>query len=317
VPPDSISAKGHPQDVLRAAAVLTCVSEAPPADAFRPAYVGDWKETFRVSQLHRDLLPGLDAPSQMADLAATNHALERIWLDHKYDFTSGYFHPLANMPEYGRDITNVVSDAGMLVLLKNPDETVLERLVQKGIDNYGTVLSNNNIWVANGGHDSGRKWPIIFAGIMLGNADMMHVKATFAEDEQTYYGKRFGSDATVALWTISPGAANEKHEETDPATWMTSGKGINNGDRAENYRKLNGPTWMGEALAARIMGAMDLWDHPAFFDYEDRWVKEEQAKPSNAFVNAMWTTYRPQADALGDAAKKKMPAEAPTPAPQK
>jgi hypothetical protein len=313
VPPDSISHKGHPEDVLRAAAVLTCVSVAPAADAFRPAYVGDWRETYRVSQLRRDLLPALDPPATLPDLTALNHSLERIWLDHKADFTSGYFHPLANMPEYGRDMTTVISQASLEVLLKNPDETTLERLVQKGIDWYGVVLSNNNLWVANGGHDSGRKWPIIFAGIMLGNDKMMHVSAAFAEDQQTYYGKRFGSDATGGLFTISPGAPNEKHEETDPATWATDGKGINNGSRAENYRKLNGPTWMGEALAGRLMGAMDLWDHPPFFDYVDRWVKEEPVKMNHPFEQAMWTEYRDKADALGTDTKKKLTAEpAPT-----
>jgi len=313
-PPDSISHKGHPQDVLHAAAVLTCVAEAPPADAFRPAYVGDWKETYRVSQLRRNLLPALDPQGTLPDLAALNHTFERIWLDHKTDFTSGYFHPMANMPEYGRDITTAVSDAGLLVLLKNPDETLLLRLVQKGIDNYGVTLSNNHIWTANGGHDSGRKWPILFAGIMLGNDKMMHVSATFAEDEQTYYGKRFGSTTPSALWTISPGAINEKHEETDPATWATSGRGINNGDRSESYRKLNGPTWMGEALAARIMGAMDLWNHPAFFEYVDRWQKEQAPKPSNPFVVAMWNAYRDKADAMGADTKPKLAVD---PAPAK
>ena len=308
VPPDSISHKGHPEDVLRAAAVLTCVAKAPPADAFRPAYVGDWKETYEVSQLRRNLLPGLDPAGKLPDLAELNHTFERIWLDHKTDFTSGYFHPMANMPEYGRDITNAVSEAALMVLLKNPDETLLLRLIQKGIDNYGVTLSNNHIWTANGGHDSGRKWPILFAGIMLGNDKMMHVSATFAEDEQTYYGKRFGSDTQSALWTISPGAINEKHEETDPATWATTGRGINNGLRAENYRKLNGPTWMGEALAARIMGATDLWNHPAFFDYEDRWVNEStgKVKQNNEFATAMWTAYRDKADALGTDTKQKM-----------
>ncbi len=315
VPPDSISHKGHPEDVLRAAAVLTCVAAPPPSDAFRPAYVGDWRETYRVSQLRRDLLPALDPPAgELPDLAALNHKFERIWLDHRPDFTSGYFHPLANMPEYGRDITTPVSEAALLLLLKNPDETLLERMVQKGIDWYGVVLSNKRVWVANGGHDSGRKWPIIFAGLLLGNDQMMHVDATFAEDEQTYYGKKFGSTTDGPLFTLSPGAPNEKHEETDPATWATDGKGINNGNRADSYRKLNGPTWVGQALAARIMGATDLWNHPPYFDYVDRWVKENSPKFSGPFVVAMWNEYRAKADDLGADEKKKLAAEA-APAP--
>jgi hypothetical protein len=73
---------------------------------------------------------------------------------------------------------------------------------------------------------------------------------------------------------------------------------------------------MGQALAARIMGAMDLWNHPAYFDYVDRWQKEEAPKPSNPFVTAMWNAYRDKADAMGDATKPKLavdPAPAPSP----
>ena len=111
-------------------------------------------------------------------------------------------------------------------------------------------------------------------------------------------------------------------------------KGINNGWRAENYRSLNGPTWTGEALAARLMGAKTFWNHDAFFDYVDRWVAEakegkvvippegpladpltpahlqkiERApyKPfPSDFVRLMWETYRTKADQIGaDTAKK-------------
>jgi len=272
--------------------------------------VGDWRETYRVSQLRRNLLPGLEPQGTLPDVALLNHMFERIWLDHKKDFTNGYFHPMANMPEYGRDITTAVSNASLLVLLKNPDETLLLRLVQKGIDWYGTTLSDNNLWVANGGHDSGRKWTIIFAGIMLGNDKMMHVSAAFAEDEQTYYGKKFGSDKESALFTIAPGAINQKHEEVDPATWPAMGKNDNtSGGRADSYRRLNGPTWMGEALAARMMGAMDLWNHPVFFEYVDRWQKEEAPKAGNPFVMAMWAAYRDKADAMGADLKPKLAAD--------
>jgi len=34
---------------LRTAVVLTCLKEAPPADAFRPAYVGTWRKLFTAS----------------------------------------------------------------------------------------------------------------------------------------------------------------------------------------------------------------------------------------------------------------------------
>ncbi len=309
VPPDSISKAAHKETALHTAAVLTCVKEAPPADAFRPAYVGTWKENFRASQIHREFLPALNPVATGPDLPRLQRTFERIWLDHKRDFSSNYMHPMANMPEYGRDMTSAISSAGLALLLKNPDETLLYDYIQKGIDYYGVTQSDNKIWIANGGHDSGRKWPILFAGILLDHQGMRHVDAAFQEDEQTYYGKGFKGQ--TVLWSIRPGTPNGNHEETDPATWDTSGKGINNGTRAENYRKLNGPTWIGQALAARLMGATGFWNHPAFFDYVDRWVKDEGDAGfyKQAFIQQMWEEYRPQSDTIGAAEVKKWDAK--------
>jgi hypothetical protein len=291
---------------LRTAVVLTCLGEPPPKDAFRPAYVGTWRQTFRASQLRRDLLPSLKAPDTVPDVERYERYLQRIWLDHQREWVNRMMHPLENMPDYGREITNIVSDVGLMLLLDDPNremETLLLRFVQKGIDYYGVVQSDNDLWSANGGHNSGRKWPILFAGLMLGHEGMMQVNATFQEDQQTYFGK--GYNGQRALWTITLRNPNARHEETDPASWKTFGdtKG-NNGIKAEGYRKLNGPTWVGQALAARLTGMIDCWNHPVFFDYVDRWWKEEQK--ANDFVRSMWEMYREKADEIGAGVQKKL-----------
>lgn len=291
---------------LRTAAVLTCVAAPPSRDAFRPAYVGTWREMFTTSQLRRDLLPRLKTPEAAPGAKQYERFLERIWLDHQRQWVNRKMHPLENMPDYGREITNIVSCVGLMLLLDDPDrntETLLLRFVQKGIDYYGVVKSDDNLWIANGGHNSGRKWPILFAGLMLGHGGMMNVDATFQEDQQTYYGKGFRGQK--ALWTITLNNPNARHEEADPGTWETFGdKKGNNGKKAEGYRKLNGPTWVGQALAARLTGMVDCWDHPPFFDYVDRWWKEE--RQANDFVRSMWETYREEADEIGAAVKKKL-----------
>lgn len=291
---------------LRTAVVLTCLKEAPPANALRPAYVGTWKEMFTASQLRRDVLPQLKAPGAVPDVDIYERYLQRIWLDHMRQWVNRKMHPLENMPDYGREITNIVSDVALLVLLEDPQkerETLLLRYVQKGIDYYGVTRSDNNLWIANGGHNSGRKWPILFAGLMLGHDGMMNVKATFQEDQQTYYGKGF--QGQKALWTIAPNNPNRRHEEVDPKTWKTYGdKRGNNGLKAEAYRKLNGPTWVGQALAARLTGMTANWNHPAFFDYVDRWWREEAR--ANPFVKDMWEVYRDEADTIGADVQKEM-----------
>jgi len=299
---------------LRTATVLTCVEKPPAPDAFRPPYVGDAKPAFSAKQLRRDILPRLKPPCPVPERAAYERVLQRIWLDHKREWTSRALHPLENMPDYGRELTNITSRVGLLLLVEDPDrknETLLIRFVQLGIDLYGITQSDGRLWTANGGHHSGRKWPIVFAGVMLDHEGMQKVRATFAEDAQTYFGKGFKGQK--ALFHLCDGV-NGKHEEVDPATWKTYGQGDNNGEKADAYRKLNGPTWVGQALAARLMGAKGFWDHDAYFDYVDRWWGEEvegkdektaTAEAGGEFARKMWETYRKQADEIGAAVTKK------------
>jgi hypothetical protein len=281
---------------LRTAVVLTCLKSPPPDGAFRPGYVGRWKKQFTVSQLKRNVLPKLKAPNPktVPDVAGYERYLQRIWLDHMRQWVNRKMHPLENMPDYGREITNIVSDVALLLCLEDPDkkrEKLLLQFVQKGIDYYAVTRSDNDLWIANGGHNSGRKYPILFAALMLGDKDMMTVKATFQEDQQTYSGPRFGR-GKQAIWTIAPGNPNARHEEADPKKWSTYGDSRgNNGLKAEGYRKLNGPTWVGQALAARLTGMKDKWSHQPYFDYTDRWIKEGGG-PKKGFVREMWDKYR-------------------------
>jgi hypothetical protein len=304
---------------LRTATVLTCVAEVPPPDAFRPAYVGETKLSFTTKQLRRDLLPGLKLPmgTKLPDLQQLERALQRIWLDHQANYVGRYMHPLENMPDYGRDITNIVSNVSLVLMLDNPkNDTLLFHFVQLGIDNYGVVESNAHIWTAGGGHDSGRKMPILFAGVLLGDIGMQHVVADFAEDLQTYYG--LGYRGQKVLWRVDANEARQ-HEELPPEKWHGPPfKGDNDGWKSEGYRGLNGPTWVGECLAARLIGAKALWSHDPFFDYVDRWIAEAkdgmvdpqtlQTKgyiPATGFVKAMWDEYRAKADEIGADARKK------------
>ena len=76
------------------------------------------------------------------------------------------------------------------MLLGNPSkDTLLIEFVQLGIDCAG-VADNGGGWPNNGGNGSGRKLPILFAGLLLNDARMKQVgtwKTRFQEDEQTFY----------------------------------------------------------------------------------------------------------------------------------
>ena len=216
----------------------------------------------------------------------------------------------------GRIASNIVSTVSLMLMLDDPErrhEKLLLRFVQLGIDYYGVTQSDNDLWRANGGHNSGRKMPILFAGVLLGHGGMKHVRASFAEDEQTYNGQ--GYRGQKALWTIDR-SESRRHEHLPPQRWDGPPfQGENNGWKSEAYRRLNGPTWIGQALAARLLGAKGCWNHDAFFDYVDRWVAEadagtverETGRPAaydpfagaGDFVRAMWQAYRPKADEIG------------------
>jgi hypothetical protein len=59
--------------------------------------------------------------------------------------------------------------------------------------------------------------------------------------------------------------------------------------------------WVGFVLAARLMGARELWNHDALFDYVDRYVEESHSRAApdwktswSPFALAMWDAYRSQ-----------------------
>jgi hypothetical protein len=72
-----------------------------------------------------------------------------------------------------------------------------------------------------------------------------------------------------------------------PTEWVWPAEEKAHGDAptSERYRRSNtANSWVGEALAARLMHAEKVWDHDAFFAYVDRWMTEDDTP----FVEAMW-----------------------------
>jgi len=181
-----ISTISHPEagarPQMKAAAVLTVVGSEPPADAFRPPYVGTKKPIYRASQLHRHLLPNLNAVAGVLNINDVAARFERVWLEHYSHVGDGtqYSSPTDNMPGYGREYSTLVANAIQLLMLDEEwlkanqgsgKETLLLRVVQLGIDLYEIVEYGGN-WPANGGLNHGRKWPVLFTGILLDHAGM-------------------------------------------------------------------------------------------------------------------------------------------------
>ncbi|MBN1673974.1 MAG: hypothetical protein JXR37_23190 [Kiritimatiellae bacterium] len=304
--------------------ILTCLAEPAPADAFRPSY-GDRAQTLYLARnLRRELLPGLprdglefrheQGPIELADFAAH---FERPWLD------ICFFHfdaPAQYQVQYGREGGRAVGIAALLLCLDfTPEELepLLVNVVQYGVDLWGVVRAGSRGWQAHGGHGTGRKLPIVFAGLMLGDPEMAaptkaFPKLRFGEDMQTMFDNGWTGAKAVYAGHVGKGGVKGKadwgaYEHLPPAEWP--------GRLGENYRRCcTSVAWVGQALAMRLLHAEKPWNHDAFFAYVDRWMTEDdtghieqikkakgwdysaswqrQGQAWDPFVNHMWALYR-------------------------
>jgi len=279
--------------------VLTVLSATPSADAFRPSYCDRAQTIYHANSLQRNLLPSLAPPNPPGTppLSQFETWYRRPWIDTDpflFDAPGEY------MPSYGQHIAFADSYASLLLMLNFPADqkvNLTNYFVQYGIDLYGCVQTGYG-WPAFGGHRSGRKLPIIFAGILLNNDGMKNVSATFpnqfGEDMQTVYvdkippagsfqqawqgatviyGGHYG--VTTDGTPVSAGLYGP-YEQLQPSSWP-----LINGDEqlGEAYRRCcTSVSWVGEALTVHLMQAENVWNYPPFFDYVDRWMTEDDTQ---------------------------------------
>lgn len=210
------------------ASVLTVLAQAPAPGSFRPPYCGTDKTIrYNKSQLDYSKLASLPQVPGTPTLSSLEAGFEKVWLDHKASYTGRYLHPYDNMPNYGCGMAELIGIAGMALNLKYNDdpalnnslkEKLLVSFVQYGIDVWGVYKAGGtDIWKMDGGHGPGRKLPILFAGIMLGNPDMANIgkhnisDPFFGEDHTTYYLYR----SEVQRWIGADGKYPADNEGRD------------------------------------------------------------------------------------------------------
>ena len=311
---------------IKSAAVLTCVGKIQPVDAFRPSYGDREQKIYLARNLRRDRLLDLKPPKSTPDLDTWIRIFQRPWINACF---FGFDHPMENMPHYGQWVGQAQSMGGLLLML-DLDLLQKERLainmIQVGIDYWGLVRNGHPGWQGWGGHGSGRKFPIVLAGLLLGDEEMASPtksfpKVEFGEDNQTIYGR--GWTGARALFAGHSGVQNSTgtparpkwgpYEHLHPSQWSPSNR------QSEAYRRANtSSSWVGQALVIRLLRAEYAWRHDAFFDYVDRWMTEpgdrehrheimrhhpgfrvgdrarfsHQGNTREKFVKAMWELYR-------------------------
>ncbi|MHB1036876.1 MAG: hypothetical protein ACYC35_18925 [Pirellulales bacterium] len=321
---------------VRTAAVLTCVAEPLPPDAFRPGFCDRQHRIYFSRNLRRDLLPKVPVVKDMPSLDRFIRFTRRPWVGTGF---FGFECPVENMPQYGRDYGRIAGISALLLctdLAPEKKEPLLVNYVQVGIDLGAIIRGGHPGFDAHGGHGSGRKMPIVFAGLLLDDPELANInksfpKASFGEDEQTAYGDCWtgakvvfaGHSAIDEATGVARSRGNNwgPYEHIPPAQW---GSGQNT---SESYRRCcTSVAWVAQALALRLMHAEKAWNHDAFFDYVDRWMYENdaefvktlkqttgkdysadwarQGQSWESYVNEMWFKNRPTLAAPIDGWKK-------------
>ncbi len=215
---------GAPRPTLRTAAVLTVVASAPDVNDFRPPYAGTVKTSLSWSNVDKSNLLDLAFVGGEPSILTMQVWFRKVWLDHFSHGGDGtqFTSPTRNMPNYGANNNGWCNKVGQGISMLCLDEsaivsadgvnkdTLLKYIIQLGIDTQGVIDSNSGAyWKPNGGLNHGRKWPVLFAGLMLNDATMLAIGTNdlgmtnegFQENNQTFYiGDR---EITAQPYTLS------------------------------------------------------------------------------------------------------------------
>jgi hypothetical protein len=309
---------------LDTAAVLTCIDQIPPADAFRPASAGTDKTLYETKDIQWDLLPKLQPVASTPDWEKMARIYQRPWIDHIRDWTIQFTAPGQNQAAYGGLVTRMNAYASLMLLLDVPQEQKEKLMIgflQYGIDLHGLADCGRQ-WFSDGGHWMGRKWPLLFTSLMLNKPEIRTfppVDSTkpllygpimldpgsegptpttfFSEDLATYYGK--GALGQNVLWRVNFHThARQPYQDKPYSQWTDD-------DKFQNNYFWTPADWPAFALAALYLKQKAAWDHDAFFDFNDWFMipgqtrlnsKNGQPMPTrigtDKFILQMWDTYR-------------------------
>lgn len=277
--------------ILKTAAVLTVLTSTPVEGSFRPAYSGSQKKLYNQNQINSNLLLSLNLVAATPRLEqregdsqgdSAERMFERPWIDHM-PANSGEgqdSHPYENMAGYGADV-GIQTTRAMLMLNLNysyqQKQKLLTRYLQLGIDLYGIAQDGGQSnWIGSGGHGTGRKLPIAFAGLLLNDQNMkdfVRGSDAFSEESSEYYSNTAGRplygqcEQPYDYWN---NIVNDDGSRTcnDPHHYIDGG--VRPG---RSYQNTVSQPGKGIALAVRLVpGLEQIWNDVYFLDYTDRWV---------------------------------------------
>lgn len=316
---------GQHESRLQSIAVLTVLSSEPAAGAFRPHYVGSDKAIYwTTNDLDFSKLKSLSGVTGNASIATQVTRFERPWIEKNTSWTGRYIHPNDNQPDYGKDISRHLGEALLTLNMDYPNaekELLLIQIVQYGLDVYGAA-KNGGIWEDLGGHNHGRKMPMLFAGWMLGDTNILwwanrtnkhifqcdrqffYVSQADANREHAPHGSTEGTNVTLRAHMP---ASDTDGRQRDPYPDASVGlpewgeqhtkQAIRDGSNyGVTYRHIVSCSLIGHVLAAQVMGLKDEWNNNSVFDYFDRYFSPGESLSGSEtisdFIKDFWNTHR-------------------------
>ena len=315
----SISAANYQQwGLTQMFAVLTCVSQAPAAGSFRPAYIGSPIKTspWNVSGLNFSKLQRLPTTGLTTIPNWTNYAadFDKLWFEKDLTWTGRYLHaPYQALNGYGKDMAIKTGDVALMLNLDFSDDVkraLLISYVQYGLDIAG-IRSAGGRWFDDGGHNIGRLAPLMVAATVLDDANLKAQldgsQLGFSEYCQTFFVTQ--QDVDRARYTAD-GRPRLPYTTANIGMAEWGEKHISNPSRDGNnwnafYRDICGGQLTAPAMAARVMGIRALSKWEQLYLYQERHLNYEQGStyqgefnynPTPAFHKQFYNifkTYKP------------------------
>ncbi|MEO8617177.1 MAG: chitobiase/beta-hexosaminidase C-terminal domain-containing protein [Luteolibacter sp.] len=270
---------------LRTICALTVLASPPPAGSFRPSIFGtDRAVKWNTSQLNWAVLKNYAAvPSTPSKAVIEAQVPPLPWFEWAGVWSGNALQPRDNTADgnkqYGRETAMKFGQVALWLNTNQPladKQAIAIQMIQNGLDIYAYV-KNGGGYYHDGGHKCGRKLPLVLAAMMLNDPELKTMAANpdiFQEDTQTFFVNQ--SDVGRVVNMSYPGYVTSTYlqEDVGVAEWGIRHRFepfYDNRTWNTGYRHVVGPGMMGSWLAAYLMGAQTVWNHPATFAYMERY----------------------------------------------
>lgn len=308
-------------------AVLTVLASAPPANAFRPSYIGTDKTIrWTTDDLDFTTLPSHTEPINAPNINDVAAMFERLHFILGSETTGNGWRkitPIYNHASYAAAYGRQMGLGLLSTLVNNPlfpgtaRWNLIVRLVQIGIDEFAGMEAGR-VWFDLGGLNTGHKGSMIAAAVFLNDPDIKarcneavyphsaeyrHTWRVTQEDVGRQVNEPTGSyiqadadfvnpDGTVGLYEW--GEQHTKQRIKDSRYWTYTELDASSGGVL--YRRSHIDTFLSHTLFARRVGARNIWNNPVVFGYADRVWEVEGGDPTQIMGNMITTPGNPFSD---------------------